>query len=542
MLSKAHTHPKCAWGIGIFLVTLLIYALWTPQILHYTQPPTGDQPYYLMTTISLVEDRDLDQYNNFQNADYDQFYPPLEDAYPPDFPGILAPYPLPPRNHMATATNRPPNEWYSKHGLGVSFLIIPGWVLGKALTPLLSGLTLCGNGGWPAVVFQFNLLGALLAVQVFLLAWEVTGKRWISLAVWATLSFSNPQMTYSFLIFPELPAALLIAYSFRRLYLGWETNSPAQLLFVGLGIGCLPWLHNRLVPIMLVLTGYGAYQWWRGQRPLPFHDPNRGKWVSLSLFLSPILLASGIIAIYHCWLYGSPLPNVHDHAGFFNPLRTKDLLSILLAIPGLLLDQQWGLLPYAPIYALSIVGIIVLMKSREKRHLGGWLMAVILPYFLIVAAYRAWWGEWCPPARYLTPITPLLAIPLAASLEAAEHRITYKVFYALLAGISVGIMGILLANLDYRTPNNIPIIFNRSTGEGPFFLWLASHLGIDLKPFIPALVPWFASKDYPLRWRSLWISLGTLLTIVGIGLLCIYDSEADEGAKKTKRVPQQHQV
>ena len=35
------------WPIGIFLVTLIVYAIFTNQVLIYTNPPTGDQPFYL---------------------------------------------------------------------------------------------------------------------------------------------------------------------------------------------------------------------------------------------------------------------------------------------------------------------------------------------------------------------------------------------------------------------------------------------------------------------------------------------------------------
>ena len=510
------------WVIGVFLTTLLVYALWTPRVLRYTQPPSGDQPYYLLTTISLVEDHDIDEYNNYHaRASYDQFYPPFGGSYPPDFPGILAPYPLPPEGHISTTVRRPPNEWYSKHGLGVPVLILPGWVLGKAFTPLLSNLTLRGDGGWPGVVLEFNLLGALLATQVFLLTWELTHKRWISLAVWATLSFSNPQMSYSFLIFPELPAALLILYAFRRLRLGWTKNDLVRLLLIGLSIGYLPWLHTRFLAIVPGLIAYGVYQWRQAQRPLAFKGPGWGAWKPLGLCLAPVVLSGGAMAAYYMWLYGVPLPNVQDHAGFFNPLLARERLALLLSTLGLFLDQQWGLFPYAPILTLAIMGGILMGRSREGRQLGRWLGSIILPYFLVVAGYRAWWGEWCPPARYLAPVTPLAAVPLAVTLETAGQRSSYKALYGLLATVSIAVMIVSLANLDYRTPERIPILFNLPTGKGSFFLWLESRVGIDLKPFIPALVPWFVKAGYPVPWRALWANLGLVAAILGIGLLCV---------------------
>ena len=74
-------------------------------------------------------------------------------------------------------------------------------------------------------------------------------------AVWAALAFSNPLMTYSYLIFPELPAGLCVIYAFRRLALGWQANGPFRLVLTGLALAFLPWLHSRFLPItgMLLL-------------------------------------------------------------------------------------------------------------------------------------------------------------------------------------------------------------------------------------------------------------------------------------------------
>src|SRR5215212_408314 len=148
------------------------------------------------------------------SASFRQFYP---ESYPSDFKGLRMPSPLAAGGHSIPAAKRPESEWYSVHGVGVPLVAVPGWVIGKQLTPLLTNLTVNGGGGWPGVVLWFNFIGALLAVQVFLLGWETTGSRLVGLAIWLGLAFSNPLMTYSFLVFPEIPAALLLIYAFRRL-------------------------------------------------------------------------------------------------------------------------------------------------------------------------------------------------------------------------------------------------------------------------------------------------------------------------------------
>src|SRR4051812_39410242 len=60
--------------MGIFAVTFLVYLAFVPHFLQYSSPPTGDQPFYLMDTISLAQDGDLELSNNYANHDEDKFY------------------------------------------------------------------------------------------------------------------------------------------------------------------------------------------------------------------------------------------------------------------------------------------------------------------------------------------------------------------------------------------------------------------------------------------------------------------------------------
>src|SRR5215211_8895985 len=65
----ARAHLQFRWIALCFGVTLLIYAALIPRFLLYSSPPTGDQPFYLMDTISLVQDGDLNVKNNHDNHD-----------------------------------------------------------------------------------------------------------------------------------------------------------------------------------------------------------------------------------------------------------------------------------------------------------------------------------------------------------------------------------------------------------------------------------------------------------------------------------------
>jgi hypothetical protein len=231
---------------------------------------------------------------------------------------------------------------------------------------------------------------------------------------------------------------------------------------------------------------------------------------------------------YYFWLYGSPLPNTQDHAGFFVPfvnaeggLILGDPLGLGLAVLGLFIDQQWGLLIYAPVFALAVVGLLALWQVPSKRATVGWLALVIVPYFLVVADYRVWWGEWCPPARYLATITPLLAAPLAQSLVMLARSPAYKALYTGLAGVGVAEMGGIIAWLGDRPGNNLPTFFNHPSGVASLFIWLENRFHINLINVTPGMVPWFGDHSRPLPWMAIGVCVALFAAIIVGGVMLL---------------------
>ena len=506
--------PGRRWVGAVFCVTLAVYVVCSLATLRYLEPPTGDQPYYLMTTISMLEDGDLDEYNNYTTAaSYDQFYPtPLQESAA-SFRGLRHIYPLSPKDHVGPVANRPAAEWHTKHGLGLSLLIAPGWALGKALTPLLAPLTAGGEGGWPGVILEMNLLGALLAVNVFLWAWQ--GSRHVGLAaiVWIVLAFSNPLMSYSLLLFTEMPAALCTLYVVRRLAHGAQENSPARWLLVGAVLAFLPWLHARYLPIMVALGLWALYELlWVARR-----DPRR--WRSLAAFLLPLLLSGLLLAGYYQWLYGTIRPNTADHAGFYHPWKVTEQLPVLLASLGLFFDQQWGLLIYTPLFLLWPVGLWVQRHRSGARPILWATGLIILPYLVEIALYKVWWGEWCPPARYLAVITPLSAWALAGTLaclwpvwDALASRV-YRLLFAGLAAIGLFLQLTMVIGVTSRLPEQAPTLFNHPTWPPSLFQWLNHTLGLSLPTNALPVVLWFFDAGYSIPWPAL---LATLLLSLGV--------------------------
>lgn len=445
--------------LAIVVACLALYSAFIPNIERALSPLTGDEPFYVMTAISLMADRDLDERNNYAQGDYRSFYPPV--PLPSDWAGWPAfPLELPP--HAAKSV-RP--GLYSKHGLGVAVLIAAPYRLGGRL----------------AVIHFLNLVGALVLANMVLLARRY-GLGWLAaLALAATLAFANPLMSYAYLIFPEIFAALAILYAYRR---SRETrNTVAQWLGVGLALALLPWLHARFIPAIIGLVVILRLPWlaersWRSR---------------LAGLLPPALSAVALLA-YWLAIYGKPFPSTEDHAGFNYPL------GIVNAAFGLVLDEQWGLLIHAPIYLLTAAGFGALWRWRraDARALGG----VALPYLALVAFYLVWWGEWGPAARYLAPVAPLAIAPLACWV-ASVRRPVALVVTALLALPGFVIMGGFLA-----APQ---LMYNQPDGHNALFTaWAAQYDRVW-----PKLFPSFQLyAPSPIGTRLLWSLLLTLLALL----------------------------
>jgi hypothetical protein len=451
-------------GRNLLIVALFfaIYTAFVPRITAYLNPLTGDEPFYVMTAISLWQDHDLNEANNYAQRDYDAFYPP--DPLPADWQGWPAfPRDLPP--HTAHA-DRP--GIYSKHGLGVAVLIMPPYVL----------------GGRDAIILLLNLVAALVALNIVLLAERYGHTVGAALALAATLALANPLWSYAYLIFPEMFAALAIIYVYRR---GCErANNTWQWLGCGLALAILPWLHARFIPAVLglaliLLPGFWREPAWRRR---------------LSVLLPPLLAAGALLAFYF-YIYGQPFPDTRDHAGF------SDFAGTVNGFFGLFLDEQWGLLIHAPIYLLAAMTGGVLWRRRRNDALA--LLAPIVPYLLLVAFYRVWWGEWGPPARYLAPIAPLAIAPLAC-WTATTRRSVAIIITALFALPGFVIMAGFLA-----APQ---LMYNQPDGHNALFTSWAAQFGHPWPKRIPSFQFYALS---PVRLRAIWsIVLVWLIAIPGL--------------------------
>ena len=520
-----------------FGATLAVYLLVAVRMLPYVEPPTGDQPHYLMQTISLVRDGDLDLRNNYQvDESYSAFSAPGRRRE--GFRGIPVAYHLDPQGHIVMQATGDGDAWYPKHSPGLPMLLVPGWAIGDALTPWLRELTALGNGAWPGTVFQMAVVGALLGAQVFLLAWEVSRRRAVAFAVWAALAFSVPNLLMSLLVYPEAVGALGTIYAFRQIVVQPLATQPWRLPIVGAVLAGLPWFNPRFVLVsgglaLLVVVALWYERQTATQAAARWAEAKQSRLRSLLprgvLLLGPLVLSLVLLRWYQVATYGSTAAVADQYEGFYVPTMVDGQLgadwpALFLALAGLFVDRQYGLLVFAPVYALALVGLVALWRADRGRWLVAGLAVIVVPYVLLTADFRVWWGGWSPPARYLAVVTPLLALPLAHTLVALDRTRWYPVVFGLLAAAGLVVAGALLLQLgDARVDQ---AIFSNPTRTPPLLRWLELRLGLDLLPLLPGIAAWFSDRRDPIPWTQIAGALGLVGVVVGV---CIAFLPATQG-------------
>ncbi|MBX6753648.1 MAG: hypothetical protein IRY86_05430 [Thermorudis peleae] len=450
-----------------------IWLVVLPRVLVRLNPLTGDEPFYVMTALSLIREHTLDETRAYTlDRLFLSFYPPT--PLPADWQGWPSfPNPLPPH----AAHSRLPGL-HTKHGLGLSLLIALPWALGGRL---LTELTLLA-------------IAVLVTANMGLLASEAGAPPWLAALLAAALAVVMPIGPYAFLIFPELPAALALLYAVRRL--GAPANARWQWLLAGLGIGFLPWLHQRFVfsAAILGLVALGRLvQAWR--QAADWHRP--------LLAVVPAALGGLGIVAYNLWLYGTPWENPADHAGF------SGLVGTLNGAAGLLLDAQWGLWVAAPVTILALAALPWwLAADRSRAQLA---LAALAPYLILVAAYRVWWGEWGPPARYLVPVVPFAAGSLGAWLSRAHG---WSARLGWLIGGLLWLWGAALTVVGYLDPQRF---YHHPDGANKLVKALTTSFGHDLSGWLVAY-QFYHPSPVPLRLAAAALAASAvLLALVLVG-------------------------
>src|SRR5439155_11618916 len=146
-------------------------------------------------------------------------------------------------------------------------------------------------------------------------------------------------------------------------------------------------------------------------------------------------------------------------------------------LPGLLLDQEFGMLVYAPVFALALPGFIQHWRKDRRESLVA--LALVGAVFLTAGTWHMWRGGWNPPARFLVPLVPVLALLVGAALQRG-----LTAGGALLVGWSVwvGLTGAADPRLVHRDRDGTAPLFRAASGAEEWTRLLPGYVLPDENP------------------------------------------------------------
>ena len=356
--------PKVATGaIGIFAILILVYVASIDIRATRGASITGDEPFYLITTQSLIEDRNLDLRRQYELHSYKSFF---------DHPDGL----------WTQSSARENGKLLSPHNPGLSIFIIPGFKF----------------GGLIGVQIQMMVVASLTFSLAYILLVRVTGRLWISWLATITVAATSTAFIYSTEIYPEFPAALLLIISLLIIQRASQ-SSTWQAIGLLLCLSAMVWLGVKYAPLAGLVAIWG---FWR------MNPSERG------IFLVSTTLSASLFAWFHLDTFGGLTPYsvnlVYAGDGTISILGDHfDFTKRLYRPLGLFVDQRFGIARWAPILLLVIPAAPLLWKINALSRLI--LTLLIVQIFIatfVVITMMGWWF----PGRTIVTVLPLMALPL----------------------------------------------------------------------------------------------------------------------------------
>jgi hypothetical protein len=429
-----------SWRPGrwtIFAVSLALYlgfGLWSAAVVG----PSADEPHYLVITQSLIRDHDLAIENNHARGDYREYF---GSELKPDF--------------LRRGLN---DVIYSIHAPGLPALLTPAYAA----------------GGYRGAVLLLCVFGALAALAVFDLAALISGPV-AALAAWAAVCLTVPFVPHAWLIFPEMPGAMLVAWAALWLYAPLPQTLRAWL-WRGAALGLLPWLHTKFVILLAGMAGALALRLWRQPR-------------AVAALIAPVAISTGLWFLSFYALYGSFDPQI-PYGDF--PRLFVLVSNIPRGVLGLLFDQKFGLLPYAPIYLMAIAGGWAMLSTPRLRLFVVALIAISAGFVASSTRMYMWWGGSSAPARFLVPILPLLAPMIAVAFE--RGRPAARTAFGVLLGVSLGTAGIGVwapqRFMLFSAPHGYANFVDAMQGGAPLTFLLPMFTEGVVRSPLELLLPW----------------------------------------------------
>ncbi|HEX2179772.1 MAG TPA: hypothetical protein VHL54_09700, partial [Actinomycetota bacterium] len=332
----------------------------------YNARITADEPEYLLTAMSLGEDRSLDVSDEIAERRYRPFHEVVLDPQAKRLEG---------------------GRMVSPHDPLLPALLVPGTLA----------------GGWLGAKLTLSAMAGVLAA---LLLW--TAVRRFDLPVWRSalvvgvFATSAPFAVYGSQIYPELPAAIAVTVAIACITGPLRWRGLAGLV---VSIVALAWLGTKFLPVGAVL---GALPLWRMLRA--------GRRREVAAVCAAFAVAGAGYLAGHLRWYGDltvyATGEFFAETGQFSVVGvTPDYADRTSRLIGLLVDRRFGLAAWQPAWLLLAPAAAWVAFRRPANWAVlilplsiGWLAAT----YLALTMHGWWW-----PGRQLVAVLPAAVLAIA---------------------------------------------------------------------------------------------------------------------------------
>ncbi len=439
------------WMVAVGVVAALTALAGIDARATYGARVTADEPQYLLTAISLGEDRSLDIGDELAAERFRPFHE----------------VDLNPQTIELDAQGRR----VSPH---------------DPLLPLLLALPV-GVGGWVGAKIAMALLGAMVAALTLRLAVARLGAPTVPAAlVVGSLAAAPPFSVYSVQVYPAMPAALCVLVGVLAVTAPGRPDGAAAgsaprdvdragidgaSVAVVAAVIALPWLSVKYVPLTAVLAVAGLGRSWGGHRRVP-------------VAMLAVYGAAGLsyLVLHQVFYDGWTAYAAGDHFVDGELLvvgADPDYIGRTRRLVGLVIDRGFGLAAWNPAFLAAPPALVWVVRRRQP--VGNVLLAVIAAGWAtatwIALTMHGWW--W--PGRQVVPVLPLAVAALAAMIGQLP-RLRRLALSGLLAASVLGTASWLFLAWEASTDRRTLIIDFEQTANPWYQLWrlvLPNHRRMD---------------------------------------------------------------
>ena len=307
-------------------------------------------------------------------------------------------------------------HYYSDKAPGASFLALIPVDIARAVS-VMAGVAPDSPPGiawlsYVATVFTSALFTIAAALCVMWLALFLGYSRGAAIFAATAYGVATPAWAYATLFQGHGVTAgcLMIAFSAAVAMARW--TAPARI--------------HRLAWIAGVFCGWAVLSEFPAAVPMIFivslalataYRADKSSIAGVALrIVAGGAIAAVLLMAYDTAAFGSPF-----HVGYASEEGFEELHKGLFGITypqwwrvqALFVGRYRGLLPIAPLMALTPFGLIALARSRDSARPALVAAAIAVFYLLLNASYFYWEGGWAFGPRQMTPALPFLALGLA---------------------------------------------------------------------------------------------------------------------------------